>query len=49
MLLATPASPGHTVEDDVIAGETGVEVQGDVLRVMTDVDGESAIEAGMQR
>lgn len=51
--FVTPASPGQGVEDDsvdvIAAGESGVEVHCDVLRVMTDVDGKAAMEAGTQR
>lgn len=49
-LLVAPASPGQGVADDDVgvaaAVETWVEVQCDVLRVMTDVDGKAATEAG---
>lgn len=48
-VLVPPAPPGQRVEDDgvVIAAvvEAGVEVQGQVVGVVTDVDGEAGREA----
>lgn len=48
-MLGTPGPPGERVEDDglVIAAvvEAGVEVQGQVFRVVSDVDGEAGREA----
>lgn len=48
-MLVPPAPPGQRVEDDgvVIAAvvEAGVEVQGQVVGVVTDVDGEAEREA----
>lgn len=52
-MLVSPGPPGQRVEDDgvVIAAvvEAGVEVQGQVVGVVTDVDGEAGREAEVQR
>lgn len=52
-MFVTPATPRHGVEDDGVditaIVKTGVKVHGDVLRIMTNVDGKAAMEAGTQR
>lgn len=51
--LVGPGPPGQRVEDDDVVNaalvEAGVEVQGQVVGVVTDVDGEAGKEAEVQR
>lgn len=53
MLLVSPRPPGQRVEDDgvvvVAVVKAGVEVQGQVVGVMTDVDGEAGRGRWLER
>lgn len=52
-VLVTPAPTRHGVEDNcvdiTVTVETGVEVHGNVLRVMTNVDGKAVIKTETHR